>query len=98
MRQWIGGTVALAFALGRQHRIRKLLLADVAAAFPEQGKAAFRFMVEKVAREGMDSIAPIAAARVYHSDYLKRNQRSSKSGGASSPRSILRHLWPPASC
>ncbi len=68
-----GGTVALAFALGRQHRIRKLLLADVAAAFPEQGKAAFRFMVEKVAREGMDSIAPIAAARVYHSDYLKRN-------------------------
>lgn len=29
-----GGTVALAFALNYQHRIRKLLLADVAAALP----------------------------------------------------------------
>jgi 3-oxoadipate enol-lactonase len=68
-----GGTVALAFALNYQHRIRKLLLADVAAAFPEQGKAAFRTMAEKVAQEGMASIAPIAASRVYHSDYLTQH-------------------------
>lgn len=68
-----GGTVALAFALSNQQRIGKLLLVDVAAGFPEQGKAAFRLMAEKAANEGMGSIAPIAAARVYHPAHVAKN-------------------------
>lgn len=68
-----GGTVALAFALNQPRRIGKLLLADVAAGFPEQGKAAFRLMAHRVVSEGMASIAQIAATRVYHSEYLARN-------------------------
>ena len=68
-----GGTIALAFALNHQHRVGKLLLADVAAAFPEQGKAAFRNMAEKVVEEGMASIASLAATRIFHSEYLTRN-------------------------
>ena len=67
-----GGTVALAFALNHPQQIGKLLLVDVAAAFPEQGKAAFRLMAERVAGEGMASIAPIAATRVYHPEYLAK--------------------------
>jgi 3-oxoadipate enol-lactonase len=68
-----GGTVALAFALSNQQRIGKLLLVDVAPGFPEQGKAAFRLMAEKATNEGMSSIAPIAAGRVYHSAYVEKN-------------------------
>jgi 3-oxoadipate enol-lactonase len=68
-----GGTVALAFALSNQQRIGKLLLVDVAPGFPEQGKAAFRLMAEKAATEGMSSIAPIAARRVYHASYVEKN-------------------------
>ena len=64
-----GGTVALAFAINHQQRLGKLLLVDVAAAFPDQGKLAFHNMAEKVAQEGMGSIAAQAAARVYHSEY-----------------------------
>jgi 3-oxoadipate enol-lactonase len=68
-----GGTIALAFALNHQERIGKLLLADVAAAFPDQGKLAFCNMANRVAQEGMASIAPLAAGRVYHSEYLAQN-------------------------
>jgi 3-oxoadipate enol-lactonase len=68
-----GGTIALAFALKNQEKIRKLLLADVAAAFPEEGKVAFRTMAEMVTRHGMGAIASIAAGRVYHDAYVAQN-------------------------
>lgn len=68
-----GGTVALAFALDHAERISQLVLCDVAAGFPEEGKQAFSVMAEKVAQSGMGAIAEIAARRVYHDAYIARN-------------------------
>jgi 3-oxoadipate enol-lactonase len=68
-----GGTIALAFALNHPRGIRKLLLVDVAAAFPEGGKNAFRAMADKVAHEGMKAIVSVAAKRVYHDEYVLRH-------------------------
>lgn len=65
-----GGTVALAFAIAHPERIGKLVVCDAAAAFPEPGKQAFRVMAEKVADEGLDAVAEIAAKRVYSPAYL----------------------------
>jgi pimeloyl-ACP methyl ester carboxylesterase len=68
-----GGTVALAFALAHRDRIAKLVLCDVAAGFPDEGKKAFRVMAEKVANEGLGAIADIAAKRVYSAPYLEKH-------------------------
>ncbi len=65
-----GGTLALAFALAHPTRLGKLVLADAAAAFPEEGKDAFRVMGEKVAAGGLGAIADIAARRVFSPAYL----------------------------
>src|SRR5436190_16476072 len=65
-----GGTLALAFALSNARSVRKLILCDVAAYFPPEGKEAFRLMAQKVATEGLGSIAGIAANRVFHPAYL----------------------------
>jgi 3-oxoadipate enol-lactonase len=68
-----GGTLALAFALAHFTRIGKLVLADAAAGFPEDGKQAFRAMAEKVAAGGMGAIADMAARRVFSPAYLARH-------------------------
>jgi pimeloyl-ACP methyl ester carboxylesterase len=68
-----GGTLALAFALDHPERVGRLILCDVAASFPEEGKQAFRVMAEKVAAGGMGAIAEIAARRVYHDAYIAAN-------------------------
>ena len=65
-----GGTMALGFALNHPNRIAKLILADVAAGFPEPGRQAFAVMRERVAQGGLAAIADIAANRVFHSAYL----------------------------
>src|SRR5581483_4545603 len=65
-----GGTVALAFAIAHPERIGKLVICDAAAVFPEQGRQAFRVMAEKVAAEGLEAVAEIAAKRVYSPAYL----------------------------
>jgi len=67
-----GGTVALAFAIAYGECISRLVLADVAAGFPPAGKQAFRVMSEKVAGGGLDTIADIAANRVFHAAYLAK--------------------------
>lgn len=68
-----GGTVALAYAQAHGGSLGRLLLCDVAAAFPEDGKQAFRIMAEKVLAGGMGEIATIAANRVYHAAYVARH-------------------------
>jgi 3-oxoadipate enol-lactonase len=68
-----GGTVALAMALRYGDRFGKLILSDVAAGFPPEGRKAFEVMAEKVANEGLASVATIAANRVFHADYLARH-------------------------
>jgi len=66
-----GGTVALAFAIAHPERIAKLVLSDAAAAFPPEGRAAFATMAQKVADGGLESVAEIAAKRVYSPAYLE---------------------------
>ena len=73
MGNGFGGTVALAFALAYGARLKRLVISDAAAAFPEPGKQAFRVMAEKVAEGGVGAVAEIAARRVFHADYLARH-------------------------
>jgi 3-oxoadipate enol-lactonase len=68
-----GGTLALAFALAHPDRVGKLILADVAPGFPEEGKEAFRIMAEKVQQGGLGAIADIAAKRVFSAAYLSEH-------------------------
>ena len=68
-----GGTLALAFALDHPERIGKLVVSDAAAGFPEQGRAAFAQMAQKVAENGLGAVAEIAAKRVYSPDHLAAN-------------------------
>jgi 3-oxoadipate enol-lactonase len=70
MGNGFGGTVALAFALAHPERISRLVLSDVAAGFPPEGREAFAVMAQKVADGGLGSIAEIAAKRVFSPAYL----------------------------
>lgn len=70
MGNGFGGTVALAFALAHPERISKLVLSDAAAGFPPEGREAFAAMAQKVADDGLGSIAEIAAKRVFSPAYL----------------------------
>jgi 3-oxoadipate enol-lactonase len=88
-----GGTVALAFALAHPTRLAKLVICDAAAGFPEQGKQAFRTMAEKVMRDGMGAIADIAANRVFHAEYLKKNPDA-----VDARRDVLLRIDPRAFC
>lgn len=65
-----GGTVALAFAMAHPERIDRLVLSDVAAAFPPEGRQQFAVMAQKVAEAGLGAVAEIAAKRVYSPAYL----------------------------
>ncbi|WP_428248322.1 alpha/beta fold hydrolase [Ferrovibrio sp.] len=73
MGNGFGGTVAVAMALRHGARFGKMVLSDVAAGFPEQGKVAFRVMAEKVGSEGLGGIVDIAARRVFHDAYLAKH-------------------------
>jgi len=65
-----GGTVAVAMALRHGERFGKLVLSDVAAGFPPEGRKAFEMMASKVEQEGLGSVATISANRVFHAAYL----------------------------
>jgi len=65
-----GGTVALAMALRHGEKFGKLVLSDVAAGFPPEGRKAFEVMASKVEQEGLGSVATISANRVFHAAYL----------------------------
>jgi 3-oxoadipate enol-lactonase len=65
-----GGTVAVAMALRHGEKFGKLVLSDVAAGFPPEGRKAFKVMATKVEQEGLGSVATISANRVFHAAYL----------------------------
>jgi 3-oxoadipate enol-lactonase len=65
-----GGTVAVAMALRHGEKFGKLVLSDVAAGFPPEGRKAFEVMASKVKQEGLGSVATISANRVFHAAYL----------------------------
>jgi pimeloyl-ACP methyl ester carboxylesterase len=76
MGNGFGGTVALAFALESRDRLARLILSDVAAGFPPEGRQAFKLMAEKVAAGGLGAIADIASSRVFHAAYLKAHPQA----------------------
>jgi len=65
-----GGTVAVAMALRHGAKFGKLILSDVAAGFPPEGRKAFEVMAAKVENDGIGSVATISANRVFHEAYL----------------------------
>jgi pimeloyl-ACP methyl ester carboxylesterase len=65
-----GGTIAAAIAIRHGDKFGRLVLSDAAAGFPPEGRKAFEVMAEKVAKEGIASVATIAANRVFHEAYL----------------------------
>src|SRR4051812_32789558 len=65
-----GGTIAAAMAIRHGDRFGRLVLSDAAAGFPPEGRKAFEMMADKVAAEGIVSVATIAANRVFHKAYL----------------------------
>jgi 3-oxoadipate enol-lactonase len=91
MGNGFGGTVALAFALSNGERISKLVLADVAPGFTEEGKQAFRSMAAKVVEGGMGAIAEIASNRIFHATYLAKH-----TDAVSERREILMKIEPEA--
>jgi pimeloyl-ACP methyl ester carboxylesterase len=70
MGNGFGGTVAVAMAIRHGAHFGPLVLCDVAAGFPPEGRKAFEVMADKVATEGLGSVALIAAKRVFHDAYL----------------------------
>lgn len=76
-----GGTVALAMALTHGQRFGKLILSDVAAAFPPEGREAFEIMAGKVEKDGLASIATIAANRIFHAAYLRAHPNAVEQRG-----------------
>ena len=71
-----GGTAAVAMALRHGNKFGKLVLSDVAAGFPPEGRKAFEVMATKVENEGIGSVATISANRVFHEAYLAAHPRA----------------------
>jgi 3-oxoadipate enol-lactonase len=65
-----GGVIALALAARHGAALEKLVLADTAACFPEEGRTPFRAMAEAVDRSGMAAIVPTAVKRIFPEPYL----------------------------
>jgi 3-oxoadipate enol-lactonase len=65
-----GGTIAAAMAIRHGDKFGPMVLSDAAAGFPPEGRKTFEAMAEKVAAEGIASVATIAANRVFHTSYL----------------------------
>lgn len=66
----LGSFVALTMAARHGAQIGRIVLLGAAIAFPEQGRATFRGLADKVEREGMASVADIAVARMFPEDFL----------------------------
>lgn len=71
-----GGTACIAMALAHGDRFGRLVLSDVAAGFPPEGRKAFEVMAGKVEAEGIGSVATISANRVFHAAYLEKHPQA----------------------
>ena len=69
----LGSFVALTLAARHGAGIGRLVLLGAAVAFPEQGRATFRGLADKVEREGMAPVADIAMARMFSEDFIAAN-------------------------
>lgn len=69
----LGAFVALAMAGRSPDRVGRLVLAGVAARFPDQAKGAFDQMATQASTNGMGAVAEIALGRIFTTDYLAKN-------------------------
>ena len=65
-----GGIIALALAARHGGALGRVVLADSAACFPEQGRAPFRAMADAVEKNGMAAVVPTAVRRIFPDRYL----------------------------
>lgn len=71
----LGSFTALALAARHGAEVGRLALLGAAVAFPEQGRATFRGLAEKVSREGMAPVADMAMARMFSEDFIAANPK-----------------------
>jgi 3-oxoadipate enol-lactonase len=68
-----GAFVATEFALRHPGRIRRLVVADVNAGFPEAGRVPFGVMAEKVTAGGMQAVLDAAIGRMFPEPFQQAN-------------------------
>ena len=66
----LGSFVALTLAAYHGASIGRIVLLGCAVAFPDQGRATFTALAEKVRRGGMAAVADIAMARMFPEDFI----------------------------
>lgn len=66
----LGSFVALTLAAYHGQSIGQIVLLGCAVAFPDQGRATFTALAEKVRRGGMEAVADIAMARMFPEDFI----------------------------
>jgi 3-oxoadipate enol-lactonase len=66
----LGSFVALKLAARHGARVGRVVLLGCAVAFPEQGRATFTALAEKVRQGGMAAVADIAMARMFPEDFI----------------------------
>ena len=66
----LGSFVALTLAARHGARVGRIVLLGCAVAFPEQGRATFTALAEKVRQGGMAAVADIAMARMFPEDFI----------------------------
>lgn len=66
----LGSFVALTLAAYYGASVGRIVLLGCAVAFPEQGRATFTALAEKVRRGGMEAVADIAMARMFPEDFI----------------------------
>jgi len=65
-----GGFIAVALAARHPGVVRRLVLVDAGAAFPEEGRAPFRSMAAAVRKDGIKAILDGAVRRIFSEEYL----------------------------
>ena len=68
-----GAFVATVFALDNPGRIRRLVVADVNAGFPEAGRIPFGMMAGKVTEGGMQTVLDAAIGRMFPEPFQQAN-------------------------
>jgi 3-oxoadipate enol-lactonase len=66
----LGSFVALKLAARHGARVGRIVLLGCAVAFPEQGRATFKALAEKVQQNGMAAVADVAMARMFPEDFI----------------------------
>jgi 3-oxoadipate enol-lactonase len=66
----LGAFVALAVAVQAPEQVGRMVLAGVAARFPDPAKGAFDHMAERALTDGMGAVAGMALRRIFTEDYM----------------------------